>query len=75
MVGRDEAEMGSSWKCCLMYSRAFFIRAIAHLNYPRVYSRHTNDLRMMSTSSFNGFMQFSNLETTGYAGLTGIAWR
>ena len=38
-----------------MYSRAFFIRAIARWNYPRVYSRHINDLRMLSTSSLKGF--------------------
>jgi hypothetical protein len=31
-------------------SRAFFIRAIARLNYPRVYSRQFNDLRALSTS-------------------------
>ena len=35
----------------VMYSRAFFIRAIARVKYPRVYSRHHNDLRVMSTSS------------------------
>ena len=35
-----------------MYSRAFFIRAIARLNYPRVYSRQFNDLRALSTSGF-----------------------
>ncbi len=33
-----------------MYSRAFFIRTIARLNYPRVYSRQFNDLRALSTS-------------------------
>ena len=43
-----------------MYSRAFFIRAIAHLNYPRVYSREFNDLRVLSTSGRPWFPQHGN---------------
>ena len=43
-----------------MYSRAFFIRAIAHLNYPRVYSREFNDLRVLSTSGSPWFSQHGN---------------
>ena len=35
-------------------TRAFFIRAIARLNYPRLYSRHLNDLRALSTFDFPG---------------------
>ncbi len=43
-----------------MYSRAFFIRAIAQLNYPRVYSREFNDLRALSTSGSPWFSQHGN---------------
>ena len=43
-----------------MYSRAFFIRAIAQLNYPRVYSREFNDLRTLSTSGSPWFSQHGN---------------
>ena len=43
-----------------MYSRAFFIRAIAFLNYPRVYSREFNDLRVLSTSGSPWFSQHGN---------------
>jgi len=44
----------------VMYSRAFFIRALAFLNYPRVYSREFNDLRVLSTSGCPWFSQHGN---------------
>lgn len=51
-----------------MYSRAFFIRAIARRNYPRVYSRHYNDLRVLSTSQLQRFRAVHDSEVNGAHG-------